>query len=156
MTKLIIPCLWFDGQALDAANFYTSIFEDSGIDNISYYGKEGFEIHGHLEGTVLTVSFHLRGQQYTALNGGPDFKFSEAVSLQVFCKDQDEIDYYWERLGEGGQKGPCGWLKDKFGFSWQIIPNMLDDILSQKDKADRVMKAFLQMSKIEIDTLLNS
>ena len=120
----ISPCLWFDNQAEDAAKFYVSIFEGSSIDAISRYGKAGFEIHGRPAGSVMTVAFRLQGREFTALNGGPQFKFSEAISLQVFCDTQKEIDYFWSKLGAGGEEGPCGWLKDKFGLSWQIIPTV--------------------------------
>ena len=145
MANQITPCLWFDNQAEEAANFYTSVFEDSKIESISYYGKEGFEIHGQKEGTVLTVVFHINGQTFTALNGGPDFRFNEAVSLQVFCETQEEIDYYWSNLTDGGEEGQCGWLKDKFGVSWQIIPSILPDLLCDPLKSGSVMKAFIRI-----------
>ncbi len=151
----ITPCLWFDSNAEEAAKFYTSIFKHSKIGTISRYGKEGYEIHGKPEGTVLTVEFELDGQTFTALNGGPVFKFNEAVSFQVHCKSQNEVDYYWERLSEGGEKGRCGWLKDKYGLSWQIVPTVLGEMLQDKHaaKSERVMKALLQMGKIDIEAL---
>jgi predicted 3-demethylubiquinone-9 3-methyltransferase (glyoxalase superfamily) len=151
--KQITPCLWFTNQAEEAANFYVSIFKNSKIDSISYYGKEGFEIHGQKEGTVLTVSFQINGQSFTALNGGPIFKFNEAVSFQVFCDTQDEIDNYWNKFTEGGQEGQCGWLKDKFGLSWQIVPSILPSLMSDPTKAERVTKALMQMKKFDIEKL---
>jgi predicted 3-demethylubiquinone-9 3-methyltransferase (glyoxalase superfamily) len=153
MIDQITPCLWFDNQAEEAANFYTSIFKNSKIENISRYGKEGFEIHGQKEGTVLTVAFQINGQSFTALNGGPVFRFNEAISLQVFCETQEEIDYYWSNLTDGGQEGQCGWLKDKYGLSWQIIPSILPKLMSDPSRAGRVTKAFLQMKKFAIEIL---
>ena len=150
MTGQITPCLWFDNQAEEAAKFYTSIFKNSSIDVINYYGKEGQEIHGQKEGTVLTVAFHINGQPFTALIGKPVFEFNESVSFQVFCDTQEEIDQYWSRLTEGGEESPCGWLKDKFGVSWQIIPSILPKLLSDPKKAGRVTHAFLQMKKFDI------
>ncbi len=153
----ITPCLWFDNQAEEAAKFYASIFKKSKIGNITRYGKAGFEIHGRPAGTVLTVEFQLEGQEFVALNGGPVFKFNEAISFQVHCKTQEEIDYYWEKLSEGGDEKAqqCGWLKDKFGLSWQIVPTVLAKMLRDKDarRSERVMKALLQMKKLEIKTL---
>ncbi len=151
--KQITPCLWFDSQAEEAANFYTSIFKNSKIKNISRYGKEGFEIHGRKEGSVLTVSFQINGQPFTALNGGPLFKFNEAISFQVFCDTQKEINYYWDKLTEDGQESQCGWLKDKFGVSWQIVPTILPKLIIDPTKAERVTKAFLQMKKFDIQKL---
>jgi predicted 3-demethylubiquinone-9 3-methyltransferase (glyoxalase superfamily) len=153
MTGLITPCLWFDNQAEEAAAFYTSIFENSKIESTNRYGKEGFEIHGQKEGTVMTTTFNINGQTFTALNGGPLFKFNESISFQVFCKNQEEIDYYWDRLTAGGEEGQCGWLKDKFGVSWQIIPEMLPTLLSNPGKAGKVTNAFMQMKKLEISKL---
>ena len=153
MSHPITPCLWFDHQAEDAALFYTSIFKNSKIENISRYGKEGFEVHGQKEGTVLTVGFQINGQPFTALNGGPLFKFTEAVSFQVFCDTQAEIDDYWEKLTEGGQEVQCGWLKDKFGISWQIVPTILPTLMTDPSRAQRVMKAYMQMVKFDIKTL---
>jgi len=153
MTNQIAPCLWFDNQAEEAANFYTSIFENSKIENISRYGKEGFEIHGQKEGTVLMVAFQINGQSFTALNGGPVFKFNEAISFQVFCETQEEIDYYWNNFTEGGEEGQCGWLKDRFGVSWQIVPSILPELMSDPARAGKVMNAFLQMKKFDIEKL---
>lgn len=152
----ITPCLWFDNQAEEAANFYVSIFKNSKIESISHYGKEGFEIHGQKEGTVLTVAFQINGQPFTALNGGPVFKFTEAVSFQVFCETQAEIDDYWNKLTQGGQEVQCGWLKDKFGLSWQIIPTILPKLLSDPSRAGRVMKAYLKMKKFDIEKLMQA
>jgi len=153
----ITPCLWFDDQAEEAANFYTSIFKKTKIGNISRYGKEGYKIHGREAGTVLTVDFEIEGQRFTGLNGGPLFKFNEAISFVVQCKTQKEVDYYWEKLSEGGDEKAqqCGWLKDKYGVSWQIVPDVLDEMLQDKDqnKSERVMKSFLQMKKIDIEEL---
>ena len=153
----ITPCLWFDNQAEEAANFYISIFKKSKIGNISRYGKEGYEIHGKEAGTVLTVDFEIEGQRFTGLNGGPIFKFNEAISFVVQCKTQKEVDYYWEKLSEGGDEKAqqCGWLKDKYGVSWQIVPDVLDEMLQDKDqnKSERVMKSLLQMKKIDIEKL---
>ena len=151
----ITPCLWFDSQAEEAALFYTSIFKNSGIDAISRYGKEGFEHHGQPEGKVLTVAFHINGQAFTALNGGPVFKINEAISFQVMCDTQDEIDFYWEKLTEGGQEIQCGWLKDKFGVSWQIVPSILPQLMTNPEKAGKVTTAYMQMKKFDIQTLLN-
>jgi len=152
-TKNITPCLWFDNQAEDAAKFYTSIFKNSKIGTISRYGKEGFEFHHKPEGTAMVVSFTINGQEFTALNGGSQFRFSEAISFQVFCDNQEEIDFYWEKLSEGGKEDQCGWLKDKFGLSWQIIPTILPKLMSDPKRAGRVMQAFLQMKKFNIKKL---
>ena len=156
MTKQITPCLWFDNQAEEAVKLYISVFKNSKIDSITRYGKEGYEIHGQKEGTVMTVNFRINGQQFTALNGGPVFKFTEAVSFQVFCESQDEIDLYWERLTDGGEEGQCGWLKDKFGLSWQIIPTILPKLLNDPMKSGRVTQAFLQMKKFDIEKLMKA
>ncbi|MBA2698849.1 MAG: VOC family protein [Nocardioidaceae bacterium] len=149
--KTITPCLWFNTEAEDAANFYTSVFEDAKILDISRYGEAG----PGQAGTVLTVSFELRGQEFVALNGGPEFTFSEAVSFQVSCESQDEVDRFWRALSEGGEEGPCGWLKDKYGLSWQIIPTILPELLSDPDpeKSQRAMAAMLSMHKIDIEEL---
>jgi predicted 3-demethylubiquinone-9 3-methyltransferase (glyoxalase superfamily) len=153
----ISPCLWFDDQGEEAAKFYTSIFKDSKIGDVTRYGKEGYEIHGREEGTVMTVEFEIEGQKFLALNGGPIFKFNEAISFQVYCETQEEVDYYWEKLSEGGDEKAqqCGWLKDKYGVSWQIVPTILMKMLKDKDseKSQRVMKVMLQMHKLEISTL---
>jgi predicted 3-demethylubiquinone-9 3-methyltransferase (glyoxalase superfamily) len=149
--------LWFDHNAEEAAKYYTSIFRNSEILNISHYSKEGYETHHMSEGTVLTVEFTLEGQKFIALNGGPEFKFNEAVSLVIECKDQKEIDYYWEKLTQGGdpKSQVCGWLKDKFGVSWQVTPTKLPEMLRDKDqeRADRVMKAMMKMKKIDLQQL---
>jgi predicted 3-demethylubiquinone-9 3-methyltransferase (glyoxalase superfamily) len=147
----LTPCLWFDTEGEDAANFYTSIFPNSKILDISRYGSAG----PRPEGTVMTASFELDGQKFLALNGGPQFTFSEAISFQVSCKNQEEVDHYWSKLSEGGETGPCGWLKDKFGLSWQIVPTALPELLGDpdKEKAQRVMAAMLEMKKIQIDEL---
>jgi predicted 3-demethylubiquinone-9 3-methyltransferase (glyoxalase superfamily) len=153
----ISPCLWFDGQAEEAARFYTGIFKNSRIVKVSRYGEAGFEVHHRPAGTVMTVEFELEGQRFTALNGGPDFKFSEAISLQVDCKTQEEVDYYWDKLSADGDRTAqvCGWLKDKYGLSWQIVPSALDEMLSDPDekKSGRAMEAMLQMKKLDIAAL---
>src|SRR4051794_13973944 len=151
MSKLT-PCLWFDTEAEEAAQFYTSVFQDSRIIHVARYGSAG----PRPEGTVMTVSFEVEGQQFLALNGGPQFKFNEAISFQVSCRDQDEVDRFWNALSaDGGQEGPCGWLKDKYGLSWQIVPTVLPELLADLDpeKSQRVMSAMLKMGKIEIDEL---
>lgn len=155
MNHPITPCLWFDTQAEEAAHFYCSVFKNSGIDAISYYGKEGIEHHQQPEGKVLTVAFHINGQAFTALNGGPVFQFNEAVSFQVFCDTQQEIDAYWEQLTADGQEVQCGWLKDKYGVSWQIVPSILPELMCHKEKAEKVVKAYMQMKKFDIATLLS-
>ncbi len=155
--RKIISCLWFDNQAEEAAKFYTSIFKNSHIGKITRYGKEGREIHGREAGSVMTVEFEIEGRSFVGLNGGPVFKFNEAVSFQVMCKTQREVDYYWEKLSEGGdaKAQQCGWLKDKYGVSWQIVPTVLVGMLQDKDqkKSERVMKALLQMKKLDIKAL---
>jgi predicted 3-demethylubiquinone-9 3-methyltransferase (glyoxalase superfamily) len=151
----ITPCLWFESQAEEAAKFYASVFKNSKIGKISRYGKEGFEIHGQKAGTVMTAEFEIEGQKFVALNGGPHFKFNEAVSFQVHCETQQEIDHFWSKLAEGGQEQPCGWLKDKFGLSWQVIPKALPQMLMDEnpEKAQRIMKSMLQMRKIDLAAL---
>lgn len=152
----ITPYLWFDKQAEEAANFYVSIFKNSKIGKISRYGKEGFEIHKMPEGTVMTVEFQLEGQDFMALNGGPIFKFNESISFLVNCETQEEVNDLWNKLtANGGEEGPCGWLKDKYGLSWQISPVILGKLLNDPDKvkAGRVMNAMLQMKKIDIEGL---
>jgi predicted 3-demethylubiquinone-9 3-methyltransferase (glyoxalase superfamily) len=153
----ISPCLWFDDDAEDAVKFYASIFKDSKIGNVTRFGKEGYEIHKKKEGSVMTIDFEIEGQKFLALNGGPIFKFNEAISFQIYCDTQEEIDYYWGKLTEGGDKNAqvCGWLKDKFGVSWQVVPVALIKMLEDKDsrKTERVMKAMLQMQKLDIDAL---
>src|SRR5262245_47243010 len=147
----ITPFLWFDNNAEEAVNFYTSVFPNSKITRMVRYGDAG----PGPKGSVMTASFELDGQSFTALNGGPHFKFSEAISFVVHCKTQDEVDTYWSKLSAGGQESQCGWLKDKFGLSWQIVPTVLPELLADKDpaKARRVMEAMLQMKKIDIEAL---
>ena len=147
----ITPCLWFDTEGEEAAKFYTSVFPNSRIVEVSRYGEAG----PRAEGTVMTVSFELDRQKFVALNGGPEFTFNEAISFQVSCETQEEVDMFWNTLSEGGEEGPCGWLKDKFGVSWQIVPTALPRLLSDPDreKSQRVMRAMLSMKKIEIDEL---
>jgi predicted 3-demethylubiquinone-9 3-methyltransferase (glyoxalase superfamily) len=157
----IVPCLWFDGEAEDAARFYVSIFEiDSRILRTSRYTHEGQEIHGRDPGSVMTVEFQLAGCELTALNGGPEFKFSEAISLQVLCDTQQEVDRLWEKLSAGGdpKAQQCGWLKDKFGLSWQIVPSILPELMADSDvtKAARTMRALLEMKKLDIAKLQNA
>lgn len=155
--QTITPFLWFDDRAEEAARFYTAIFADSGIGNITHYGSEGYEIHGREAGTVMTVEFCIEGQSFIALNGGPVFSFNEAISFQVRCDTQAEVDHYWDRLSEGGDENAkqCGWLKDKFGVSWQIVPSILGELLSAADATEsgRVMQALLQMKKPDIEAL---
>ncbi len=153
----IVPFLWFDKQAEEAVKFYSLIFKKSGIGDVTRYGKEGYEVHGMEEGTVMTVDFEIEGQKFVALNGGPVFKFNEAISFQVLCETQDEVDYYWEKLSEGGDRKAqqCGWLKDRYGVSWQIVPKALIKMIQDKDikKSQKAVKAMLQMQKIDIETL---
>jgi predicted 3-demethylubiquinone-9 3-methyltransferase (glyoxalase superfamily) len=149
--------LWFDTQGEEAARFYTSVFKDSKLGTIMRYPAVGQEIHGNKAGTVMTVEFEVNGQPFVALNGGPEFKFNEAISLIVECADQAEVDYYWERLGAGGDPAAqvCGWLKDRFGLSWQIVPKVLDELMADPDtaKSDRTFAAMLQMKKLDIAEL---
>lgn len=147
----ITPNLWFDTEGEEAAEFYVSVFPDSRITHVSYYGEAG----PRPAGTVLTVDFELDGKPFTALNGGPQFPFTEAVSLLVDCADQEEVDHYWSRLGEGGQEGPCGWLKDRYGLSWQVVPAALGELLGDPDpeRAQRAMKAMLGMHKLDVAAL---
>lgn len=156
-TPKITPCLWFDNEAEEAARFYVSVFKNAKIGRILRYGKEGHEIHGRPEGSVMTVEFEIDGQPFTALNGGPVFKFNEAISFQVPCDTQQEADYYWERLSEGGDEKAqqCGWLKDKYGVSWQVFPKALSDLVGdpQSEKSERAMKALLEMKKINIEKI---
>jgi predicted 3-demethylubiquinone-9 3-methyltransferase (glyoxalase superfamily) len=152
----IAPCLWYDNQAVEAAKLYTSVFKNSKIGRTSYYSDEGKDVHGHDASKVLTVEFELEGQTFLALNGGPQFKFNESVSFQVFCDDQKEIDYYWDKLREGGgQESQCGWLKDRFGLSWQVVYAPMIDMLHDKDRArvDRLFKAFMPMKKFDVAAL---
>ena len=147
----ITPCLWFDTQAEEAATFYTSIFRNARILHVARYGKAG----PRPEGLVMTVTFELDGQEFVALNGGPEFTFNEAISFQVSCETQDEVDEFWSRLSEGGEEGPCGWLKDRYGVSWQIIPTRLIELLDDPDpeRSQRAIQAMLDMKKIDIATL---
>ena len=153
----ITPCLWFDSEAEDAARFYTGIFRNSKITSITRYGEAGREVHGQPAGKVLVVAFELDGQPFTALNGGPQFKFNEAVSLQIPCANQEEIDYYWDKLTAGGdaRAQQCGWLKDRYGLSWQVFPAAVMDMLQDQDrkKADRVMQALMEMRKMDLAAL---
>ena len=153
----ITPCLWFDDQAEEAAKFYTGIFKNSKIVAVSRYGKAGQEVHGRPPGTVMTVAFELEGQTFTALNGGPIFKFNEAISFQVNCDTQAEVDSYWEKLSAGGdvKAQQCGWLKDRYGASWQIVPRVLVEMVMDPDpaKSGRAMEAMLQMKKLDIAEL---
>lgn len=155
--RTIAPCLWFDNQAEQAAKHYTGIFKNSKVGTITRYGEAGQETHGQKPGTVMTVAFELDGQPFTALNGGPIFKFNEAVSFQINCETQKDIDYYWEKLGAGGdpEARQCGWLKDKFGVSWQVLPSILHELFKDEDSAasQRTMMALLQMKKLDIAAL---
>ena len=157
VTQRIAPCLWFDDQAEEAAKLYVSIFKDSKIVSIARYPKAGQEVHKRTPGSVMTVAFELDGQAFTALNAGPQFQFTEAISLQVSCETQEELDRYWEQLSRGGdpRAQQCGWLKDKYGLSWQIVPTALGEMLRDEDpkKAERVMAAMLQMKRIDIQAL---
>jgi predicted 3-demethylubiquinone-9 3-methyltransferase (glyoxalase superfamily) len=156
-TQPITPCLWFDTQAEEAARFYAGVFKNSRIGTVSRYGEAGHEVHGRPAGSVMTVEFELNGQSFTALNGGPHFKFNEAVSFQIMCRTQEEVDHYWNKLSQGGdpKAQQCGWLKDKYGLSWQVIPAMLAEMMSDPDreKAGRAMEALLQMKKLDIAAL---
>jgi predicted 3-demethylubiquinone-9 3-methyltransferase (glyoxalase superfamily) len=156
-TNRIVPCLWFDHKGEEAARYYTSIFKNSRIVSTVPYPDAGQEVHGQEAGKVMTVEFELDGQPFTALNGGPDFTFNEALSLQVLCETQEEIDYFWERLGEGGDEAAqvCGWLKDKYGVSWQVVPTMLYKLQDDSDpeKSARLMDAVLSMKKLDIEAL---
>jgi predicted 3-demethylubiquinone-9 3-methyltransferase (glyoxalase superfamily) len=151
----ITPFLWFDNQAEEAVNFYTSIFKNSKIGAISRYDEAGAKAAGRPKGSVMIASFQLDGQEFVALNGGPQFKFTEAISFVVNCESQEEVDEFWNKLTDGGQESQCGWLKDKFGLSWQIVPTILSELLAGKDseKSQRVMQAMLQMKKIDISIL---
>ncbi len=151
----ITPCLWFNDQAEEAMRFYVSVFKNSKVDRVTRYGEAGAKVSGRPKGSVMTATFEIEGQEFMALNGGPHFTLSEAVSFIVKCDTQDEIDTFWEKLSDGGEKGVCGWLKDKFGLSWQIIPTVLSDMMQDKDtnKTNRVMQAILQMKKLDIARL---
>ena len=151
MTQKLTPCLWFDTEAEAAAKYYTSIFPNSRILDISHFGEAG----PRPAGMVLTVSFELDGHEFTALNGGPEFKFNEAISFQIRCETQDEVDQYWAKLTEGGEEGPCGWLKDRYGVSWQVIPKRLEELLTDPDpeRSQRAMRAMMQMKKLDVAAL---
>jgi predicted 3-demethylubiquinone-9 3-methyltransferase (glyoxalase superfamily) len=151
MKQRITPNLWFDTEAEEAADFYTSVFKDSRIVNVARYTEAG----PREAGMVMTVEFELDGQRFVGINGGSQFKFDEAVSFQINCEDQDEVDYYWERLSEGGEEGPCGWLKDRFGLSWQVVPGGMEELFGDPDpeRARRAMEAMLKMSKLDIAAL---
>jgi predicted 3-demethylubiquinone-9 3-methyltransferase (glyoxalase superfamily) len=154
LSRPLTPCLWFDNQGEEAARFYTGIFPNSRIGSIARYSEAGHEVHGQPAGKVMTVEFELNGQPFTALNGGPHFKFNEAISFQIMCETQEEIDDFWNKLGQGGDPNAqqCGWLKDKFGLSWQVVPVVLLEMMtdSDKEKRDRTMEAMLQMKKMDI------
>jgi predicted 3-demethylubiquinone-9 3-methyltransferase (glyoxalase superfamily) len=155
VTQKIVPFLWFDTQAEQAAEFYTSVFENSRITQINRYGRAGQEIHGKKSGTVMTVEFEICGQTFMALNGGPQFKFDEAISFKIACESQDEIDYFWTKLSEGGEEGRCGWLKDKYGLSWQVVPSTLPQMLSGAGDAarERVIESVMKMTKFDLQKL---
>ena len=151
MQQKIVPNLWFDTEAEEAADFYISVFKNSRIVNVARYTEAG----PRPAGTVMTVEFELDGQRFVGINGGPEFKFSEAVSFQISCETQDDVDYYWEQLTDGGEEGPCGWLKDKYGLSWQVVPTGMDELFSDPDptRAERAMRAMFEMKKIDIAAL---
>lgn len=151
----ITPCLWFDTEAEEAAKLYTSVFTNSRIKQVSRYTEAGREVHGKLPGSVMVVEFELDGQTFTALNGGPQFRFSEAVSFQVMCDSQDEIDHFWTRLSDGGRESQCGWLKDRFGLSWQIVPSILPQLMKEAAgaKSERIMTAVMKMRKFDLEAL---
>ncbi|MFZ3360306.1 MAG: VOC family protein [Xanthobacteraceae bacterium] len=151
----ISPCLWFDTRAEDAAEFYTAVFKNSAIKKISRYGEAGRDVHGKAPGSVMTVEFEIEGQSFTALNGGPHFKFNEAVSFQVMCDTQAEIDFFWSELSQDGQESQCGWLKDKFGLSWQIVPSALPQMMTDATGArlDRMIGAIMKMRKFDLGAL---
>lgn len=151
----LTTCLWFDSQAEEAAQFYVSVFKDGKVGRIARYAEAGKDIHGHEPGSVMTVEFEIEGRAFLGLNGGPIFKFSEAVSLIVNCETQDEIDYYWQALSAGGAESVCGWLKDKFGLSWQVVPSILPELIASADtaKRERTMAAVMQAKKFDIDKL---
>ena len=155
MTQKTVPCLWFDGHAEEAANFYVSLFENSRVTEIAHYPEAGEVLHGRPAGSVMTVAFELNGRPFTALHGGPEFKFNWAVSFQIDCEDQAEVDHYWAKLAEGGQEGQCGWVRDRFGLPWQVIPRRLAELLADPDrvKAGRAMNATMRMVKIDIAKL---
>jgi predicted 3-demethylubiquinone-9 3-methyltransferase (glyoxalase superfamily) len=151
MSQKITPNLWFDTEAEEAAKYYTSIFKNSRIVNVTHYNEAG----PRPAGTVMTVEWELDGQRFVSINGGPEFTFSEAVSFAINCKDQDEVDDYWEKLTEGGEEGPCGWLKDRYGLSWQVVPEGMDELFADEDpqRAERAMKAMFRMRKLDVAAL---
>ena len=151
MEPKIVPNLWFDTQAEEAADFYCSVFKNGRILNVLHYTEAG----PRPAGTVMTVEWELRGQRFVGINGGPEFTFSEAVSFQIDCADQDEVDYFWEKLTDGGEEGPCGWLKDRYGLSWQVVPEGMDELFADPDqsKADRAMRAMFTMKKLDVAAL---
>jgi len=151
----ITPCLWFDSEAEEAAKLYCAIFKNARISAVSRYPEAGQEVHHKPAGSVMVVEFEIDGQTFTALNGGPNFKFNEAISLQVHCETQAEVDYFWSKLTQGGEEGPCGWLKDKYGLSWQVVPAAIPKMMTDPDpaKSARVMDAFMKMKKLDIATL---
>ena len=151
MPQKIVTNLWFDTEAEEAAEFYTSVFKNSRIVSKTHYGEAG----PREAGMVMTVDFELDGQRFTGINGGPDFKFDEAISLLISCEDQDEVDYFWEKLTDGGSEGPCGWVKDRYGLSWQVVPTGMDELFADPDpeRAQRAMKAMLEMSKLDVAAL---
>ena len=161
--RAINPCLWFEDQAEEAARHYVDVFsglpgangDDTRVLDVTRYGPAAAAAANRPEGSVLTVTFRLRGQDYMGLNGGPEFTFSEAISLMAMCDTQEEVDQLWDRLSEGGEQGPCGWLKDRFGLSWQVVPTVMEELMKDPEpaKAERVMAAMLQMKKLEIDGL---
>ena len=156
MGQKITPCLWFDGNAEEAAAFYTAIFKDSEVGSKSNYDEAASEVTGQKPGSTMVVEFEIAGQKFTGLNGGPQFNFNEAISFQIACKDQDEVDYYWQRLtADGGEESQCAWLKDKFGVSWQVIPTALNRLIGGPDVegAKRAVAAMLKMRKIDMQTL---
>jgi predicted 3-demethylubiquinone-9 3-methyltransferase (glyoxalase superfamily) len=156
-TQSITACLWFDTQAEEAARYYVGIFKNSKIGTIARYSEAGHDVHGQPAGKVMTVEFELNGQTFTALNGGPQFKFNEAISFQIMCRSQEEVDHYWNKLSQGGDPNAqqCGWLKDKYGLSWQVVPVVLLEMMTDPDreKSDRAMEAMLQMKKLDIAAL---
>jgi len=154
MKNGIIPCLWFDKNAEQAVEFYLSVFENSSKGDVLYFTEEGQEQHGQPPGLVLTINFTINGMEITALNGGPQFRFNEAISLQIYCDTQEEIDYYWERLtADGGEEGQCGWLKDKFGVSWQVAPGQMNEWMKDPERGRRITAVFMKMKKLDLKAI---
>lgn len=154
MKNPIVPCLWFNREAEEAVEFYLKVFKKSSKGDVLYYTEEGRDIHGQPAGLVMTINFTINGLEFTALNGGPHFKFNEAVSLQIYCDTQEEIDYYWEQLtADGGQEGPCGWLKDKFGVSWQVTPGQMNEWMKEPERGKRITSVFMKMKKLDLKAL---